>query len=39
MLVSMKRAVLIVNPKATRVTEEGISAVERALMGSILQFL
>src|SRR5437868_11991844 len=30
----MKRAVLIVNPKATRVTEEGISAVERALMGS-----
>ena len=34
MLVSMKRAVLIVNPKATRVTEEGISAVERALMGS-----
>src|SRR3989454_7439136 len=34
MLVSMKRAVLIVNPFATRVTEEGISAVERALMGS-----
>ncbi|HEY8776175.1 MAG TPA: diacylglycerol kinase family protein [Gaiellaceae bacterium] len=30
----MKRTVLIVNPKATRVTEEGISAVERALMGS-----
>lgn len=30
----MKRAVLIVNPFATRVTEEGISAVERALMGS-----
>ena len=30
----MKRAVLIVNPKASRVTEEGISAVERALMGS-----
>ena len=30
----MKRAVLIVNPYATRVTEEGISAVERALMGS-----
>ena len=28
----MKRAVLIVNPKASRVTEEGISAVERALM-------
>jgi diacylglycerol kinase family enzyme len=30
----MKRAVLIVNPKASRVTEEGISAVERALMRS-----
>src|SRR6266481_661062 len=30
----MKRAVLIVNPKASRVTEAGISAVERALMGS-----
>src|SRR2546429_2536422 len=30
----MKRTVLIVNPKASRVTEEGISAVERALMGS-----
>jgi diacylglycerol kinase family enzyme len=30
----MKRAVLIVNPQASRVTEEGISAVERALMGS-----
>jgi diacylglycerol kinase family enzyme len=30
----VKRTVLIVNPKATRVTEEGISAVERALMGS-----
>ena len=30
----MKRAVLIVNPFASRVTEEGISAVERALMGS-----
>ncbi|MBA3734117.1 MAG: hypothetical protein H0W90_02790 [Actinobacteria bacterium] len=28
----MKRAVLIVNPYATRVTEEAISAVERALM-------
>jgi len=28
----MKRAVLIVNPQATRVTEEGIAAVERALM-------
>jgi len=28
----VKRAVLIVNPKASRVTEEGISAVERALM-------
>jgi diacylglycerol kinase family enzyme len=28
----MKRAVLIVNPFATRVTEEAISAVERALM-------
>ena len=31
----MKRAVLIVNPFATRVTEERISAVERALMGSV----
>src|SRR5215208_1599037 len=31
---TMKRAVLIVNPKASRVTEEGISAVERALMRS-----
>src|SRR2546430_3631788 len=30
----MKRAVLIVNPQASRVTEAGISAVERALMGS-----
>ncbi len=30
----MKRAVLIVNPFATRVTEEAISAVERALMRS-----
>jgi diacylglycerol kinase family enzyme len=30
----MKRAVLIVNPFASRVTEEGISAVERALMRS-----
>jgi diacylglycerol kinase family enzyme len=30
----MKRAVLIVNPFASRVTEEGISAVERALMGA-----
>ncbi len=30
----MKRVVLIVNPFATRVTEERISAVERALMGS-----
>jgi diacylglycerol kinase family enzyme len=28
----MKRAVLIVNPQASRVTEEGIAAVERALM-------
>jgi diacylglycerol kinase family enzyme len=28
----MKRAVLIVNPHASRVTEEGISSVERALM-------
>ena len=27
-----KRAVLIVNPRATRVTEEGVAAVERALM-------
>ncbi len=32
MLAAMKRAVLIVNPYATRVTEEAISAVERALM-------
>jgi diacylglycerol kinase family enzyme len=31
---TMKRAVLIVNPKASRVTEERISAVERALMRS-----
>src|SRR5437870_13212937 len=30
----MIRTVLIVNPKASRVTEEGISAVERALMAS-----
>jgi diacylglycerol kinase family enzyme len=30
----MKRAVLIVNPRASRVTDEGISAVERALMGA-----
>jgi hypothetical protein len=30
----MKRAVLIVNPFASRVTEAGISAVERALMRS-----
>jgi diacylglycerol kinase family enzyme len=30
----MKRAVLIVNPMASRVTAEGISAVERALMRS-----
>jgi diacylglycerol kinase family enzyme len=30
----VKRAVLIVNPNASRVTEEGISAVERALMRS-----
>ncbi len=30
----MKRAVLIVNPYASRVTEEGISAVERVLMRS-----
>jgi diacylglycerol kinase family enzyme len=29
---TMKRAVLIVNPHASRVTEEGIAAVERALM-------
>jgi diacylglycerol kinase family enzyme len=28
----MKRAVLIVNPMATRVTDEGVAAVERALM-------
>jgi diacylglycerol kinase family enzyme len=34
MLAAMKRAVLIVNPFASRVTEEGISAVERALMRS-----
>lgn len=32
MLAAMKRAVLIVNPFATRVTEEAIAAVERALM-------
>ena len=32
MLAAMKRAVLIVNPFATRVTEETIAAVERALM-------
>jgi diacylglycerol kinase family enzyme len=32
MLAAMKRAVLIVNPFATRVTEESIAAVERALM-------
>src|SRR6266508_3766629 len=31
---TMKRAVLIVNPFASRVTEEGIAAVERALMRS-----
>src|SRR5215207_4150809 len=31
---TMKRAVLIVNPKASRVTDEGIAAVERALMRS-----
>ena len=31
----MKRAVLIVNPFASRVTDERISAVERALMGSV----
>jgi len=31
---TMKRAVLIVNPVASRVTEEGIAAVERALMRS-----
>jgi diacylglycerol kinase family enzyme len=30
----MKRAVLIVNPYASRVTDEGVSAVERALMRS-----
>jgi diacylglycerol kinase family enzyme len=30
----MKRAVLIVNPKASRVTDEAVSAVERALMRS-----
>ena len=29
---TMKRAVLIVNPQASRVTDEGIAAVERALM-------
>src|SRR5258705_5933710 len=34
MLADMKRAVLIVNPFASRVTEEGISVVERALMRS-----
>ena len=28
----MKRAVLIVNPRATRVTEEGVATVERVLM-------
>jgi diacylglycerol kinase family enzyme len=32
MLAAMKRAVLIVNPFASRVTEESIAAVERALM-------
>jgi len=32
MLAAMKRAVLIVNPFASRVTEEAIGAVERALM-------
>jgi diacylglycerol kinase family enzyme len=32
MLAAMKRAVLIVNPFATHVTEEAIAAVERALM-------
>ena len=32
MLAAMRRAVLIVNPFATRVTEEAIAAVERALM-------
>ena len=32
MLAAMKRAVLIVNPFATRVTEEAITGVERALM-------
>jgi diacylglycerol kinase family enzyme len=31
---TMKRAVLIVNPHASRVTEEGIASVERALMRS-----
>src|SRR6266508_3816655 len=31
---TMKRAVLIVNPFASHVTEEGIAAVERALMRS-----
>src|SRR5919108_3293837 len=31
---TMKRAVLIVNPKASRVTDEAVSAVERALMRS-----
>src|SRR6266496_577686 len=31
----MKRAVLIVNPQASRVSDERISAVERALMGSV----
>jgi diacylglycerol kinase family enzyme len=30
----MKRAVLIVNPIASRVTDEGVAAVERALMGA-----
>src|SRR5580765_3154665 len=32
MLAAMKRAVLIVNPFATRVTDEAIAAVERSLM-------
>jgi len=32
MLAAMKRAVLIVNPFATRVTDDAIAAVERALM-------
>ena len=34
MLATMKRAVLIVNPQASRVTEEGIAAVEQTLMRS-----